>query len=104
MPTENGIPLFTLLIFYSCMDIHLKKLGEIKRASTVKRNNEDAKKLEEYLNRRNQDKVRTNEFEKQGKQIDVKKGGIERDMGINRGNKKLLEKLVEISKGKHVRT
>ena len=27
---------------------------------------------------------------------------IERDMGINRGNKKLLEKLVEISKGKHV--
>jgi len=23
-------------------------------------------------------------------------------MGINRGNKKLLEKLVEISKGKHV--
>ncbi len=28
---------------------------------------------------------------------------VERDMGINRGNKKLLEKLVEISKGKHVR-
>ena len=27
---------------------------------------------------------------------------VERDMGINRGNKKLLEKLVEISKGKHV--
>jgi hypothetical protein len=27
---------------------------------------------------------------------------LERDMGINRGNKKLLEKLVEISKGKHV--
>ena len=39
--------------FYRCMDIHLKKLTEIKRASTVKRNNDEAKKLEEYLNRRN---------------------------------------------------
>lgn len=38
---------------YRCMDIHLKKLTEIKRASTVKRNNDEAKKLEEYLNRRN---------------------------------------------------
>jgi len=28
---------------------------------------------------------------------------LERDLDINRGNKKLLEKLVEISKGKHVR-
>ena len=27
---------------------------------------------------------------------------IERDLEFNRGNKKLLEKLVEISKGKHV--
>jgi hypothetical protein len=27
---------------------------------------------------------------------------IERDMEVNRGNKKLLERLVEISKGKHV--
>lgn len=41
------------LNFYRCMDIHLKKLTEIKRASTVKRNNDEAKKLEEYLNRRN---------------------------------------------------
>jgi len=32
----------------------------------------------------------------------VASANIERDMGINRGNKKLLEKLVEISKGKHV--
>jgi hypothetical protein len=47
------------------MDIHLKKLNEIKRASTVKRGNTDeGKKLEEYLNRRHQDKVRTAEFEK----------------------------------------
>jgi len=45
----------------------LKKLNEIKRASTVKRNNDEAKKLEEYLNRRHNDKVRTAEFEKQGK-------------------------------------
>ena len=85
------------------MDIHLKKLTEIKRASTVKRNNDEAKKLEEYLNRRNQDKVRTNEFEKQGNYIYRRYWRyLERDMGINRGNKKLLEKLVEISKGKHV--
>ena len=27
---------------------------------------------------------------------------VERDMEVNRGNKKLLERLVEISKGKHV--
>jgi Hemingway/CFA97 len=27
---------------------------------------------------------------------------VEREMDINRGNKKLLEKLVEISKGKHL--
>ena len=45
----------------------MKKLNEIKRASTVKRNNDEAKKLEEYLNRRHNDKVRTAEFEKQGK-------------------------------------
>lgn len=48
------------------MDIHLKKLHEIKRASTVKRNNEESKKLEEFVIRRHHDKVRTNEFEKQG--------------------------------------
>jgi hypothetical protein len=36
-------------------------------------------------------KVRTHEFLRQ-----------ERELDINRGNKKLLEKLVEISKGKHV--
>ncbi len=28
---------------------------------------------------------------------------IERELEVNRSNKKLLEKLVEISKGKHVR-
>jgi uncharacterized protein with PhoU and TrkA domain len=28
---------------------------------------------------------------------------LERDMEVNRGNKKLLERLVEISKGKHVK-
>jgi hypothetical protein len=33
----------------------------------------------------------------------LKNDNIERDMEVNRGNKKLLEKLVEISKGKHVR-
>jgi hypothetical protein len=47
----------------------IARLNEIKRASTVKRNNEEAKKLEEYLNRRHQDKVRTAEFEKQGKKV-----------------------------------
>jgi hypothetical protein len=52
MPTERGISL-SFLTIHRCMDIHLKKLTEIKRASTVKRNNDEAKKLEEYLNRRN---------------------------------------------------
>jgi hypothetical protein len=47
------------------MDIHLKKLNEIKRANTVKRN-DDTKKVDEYLQRRHQDKIRSAEFEKQG--------------------------------------
>ena len=48
------------------MDIHLKKLNEIKRANTVKRV-DDTKKVDEYLIRRHMDKMRTAEFEKQGK-------------------------------------
>ena len=51
------------------MDIHLKKLNEIKRANTVKRV-DDTKKVDEYLNRRHIDKMRTAEFEKQGKILD----------------------------------
>jgi hypothetical protein len=51
-----------------CMDIHLKKLNEIKRANTVKRV-DDTKKVDEYLNRRHVDKMRTAEFEKQGKRF-----------------------------------
>lgn len=82
------------------MDIHLKKLNEIKRANTVKRV-DDTKKVDEYLIRRHMDKMRTAEFEKQGKILSFQ-AFIERDMEVNRGNKKLLERLVEISKGKHV--
>ena len=81
------------------MDIHMKKLNEIKRANTVKRN-DDTKKVDEYLNRRHIDKLRTAEFQKQG--ISYPLYPLERDMEVNRGNKKLLERLVEISKGKHV--
>jgi hypothetical protein len=47
------------------MDIHMKKLNDIKRANTVKRN-DDTKKVDEYLNRRHVDKLRTAEFQKQG--------------------------------------
>ncbi len=47
------------------MDIHLKKLNDIKRANTVKRS-DDTKKVDEYLHRRHQDKIRSAEFEKQG--------------------------------------
>jgi hypothetical protein len=46
-----------------CMDIHLKKLNDIKRANTVKRG-EETKKVDEYLNRRHNDKMRTAEFNK----------------------------------------
>lgn len=45
------------------MDIHLKKLNDIKRAHTVKRG-EETKKVDEYLNRRHNDKMRTAEFNK----------------------------------------
>ncbi|TNV72624.1 hypothetical protein FGO68_gene5669 [Halteria grandinella] len=73
-----------------CMDIHLKKLSEIKKLGVVKKN-DDAKKVELSIKRMHDEKIRTHEFLKQ-----------ERDLDINRGNKKLLEKLVEISKGKHL--
>ena len=56
---------------FRCMDIHLKKLNEIKRANTVKRV-DDTKKVDEYLNRRHVDKMRTAEFEKQGRIFDFK--------------------------------
>jgi hypothetical protein len=49
-----------------CMDIHLKKLNEIKKPAVVKKN-EETKKVEDSLQRRHQDKVRTFEFLKQGK-------------------------------------
>jgi hypothetical protein len=47
------------------MEIHQKKLNDIKRANTVKRG-EETKKVDEYLNRRHNDKLRTAEFMKQG--------------------------------------
>lgn len=72
------------------MDIHLKKLNEIKKLGAVKKT-DDSKKIELTLKKMHEEKVRTHEFLKQ-----------ERDSDINRGNKKLLEKLVEISKGKHL--
>lgn len=40
-----------MFISFRCMDIHLKKLNEIKRANTVKRN-DDTKKVDEHINRR----------------------------------------------------
>lgn len=46
--------------------------------------------------------MRTAEFQKQGTALILVMAIIERDMEVNRGNKKLLERLVEISKGKHV--
>jgi hypothetical protein len=49
-PIENG-KIISILSFLRCMDIHLKKLNEIKRANTVKRN-DDTKKVEENLHRR----------------------------------------------------
>ncbi len=72
------------------MDIHLKKLNDIKK-HVVGKKQEESKKMEEALQKRHNDKVRTFEFLKQ-----------ERELDINRGNRKLLERLVEISKGKHV--
>lgn len=48
------------------MDIHLKKLNEIKKAGTVKKN-DDAKKVEQTIKRMHDEKVRTHEFMKQGK-------------------------------------
>ena len=96
--TEKSILIFTQAL--RCKEIHQKKLNEIKRANTVKRG-EETKKVDEYINRRHNDKMRTAEFMKQGNfcYSSLK----ERDMEVNRGNKKLLERLVEISKGKHVK-
>jgi hypothetical protein len=45
------------------MDIHLKKLYEIKKANTFKKN-EDTKKIEATLKRMHDEKVRTHEFNK----------------------------------------
>jgi hypothetical protein len=72
------------------MDIHLKKLNAIKK-NVVTRTQEETKKMKDAMQKRHNDKVRTFEFLKQ-----------ERELDINRGNRKLLERLVEISKGKHV--
>lgn len=47
-----------------CMDIHLKKLNEIRKP--VVRKLEETKRVEESINRRHQDKVRNHEFLKQG--------------------------------------
>jgi len=49
-PIENG-KISSILSIHRCMDIHLNKLNEIKRANTVKRN-DDTKKVEENLHRR----------------------------------------------------
>jgi hypothetical protein len=49
------------------MDIHLKKLSEIKKLGVVKKN-DDAKKVELSIKRMHEEKVRTHEFLKQGKQ------------------------------------
>ena len=48
------------------MDIHLKKLNDIKQVNKVKKN-EDTKKIEATLKRMHDEKVRTHEFNKQGK-------------------------------------
>jgi len=72
------------------MDIHLRKLNAIKK-NVVTKTMEETKKMKDAMQKRHNDKVRTFEFLKQ-----------ERELDINRGNRKLLEKLVEISKGKHV--
>lgn len=68
----------------------MKKLTQIRKTANVKKT-EDTKKVEDSIQKRHSDKVRTFEFLKQ-----------ERELEVNRGNRKLLEKLVEISKGKHV--
>ena len=49
-----------------CMDIHMKKLNEIKKAGTLR---DEAKKVEMGLKKRHDEKVRTHEFMKQGKLI-----------------------------------
>lgn len=48
------------------MDLHVKKLNEIRKTVTVNRN-DVTKKVEDTLNKRHQDKIRTYEFLKQGK-------------------------------------
>jgi hypothetical protein len=52
-------------ILYRCMDIHLKKLSEIKKLGVVKKN-DDFKKVEQSIKRMHEEKVRTHEFLKQG--------------------------------------
>lgn len=47
------------------MDIHLKKLSEIKKLGVVKKN-DDAKKVELSIKRMHDEKIRTHEFLKQG--------------------------------------
>lgn len=64
--------------------------------------NEAAKRVEDSINKRHLHKVRTHEFLRNGNNTYHFNSKIERDLEVNRGNKKLLEKLVEISKGKHV--
>eukprot|EP00347_Sterkiella_histriomuscorum_P003377 403364530 len=70
-----------------CLDLHMKKLQNIK----TKNKKIEIKKVEEVMVRKNEEKQRNFEFIKSEKEIEV-----------NRNNKKLLEKLVEISKGKHL--
>lgn len=45
------------------MDIHLKKLNDIKKVAVVKKNDE-VKKVEDSIKRRHDEKIRTHEFMK----------------------------------------
>jgi hypothetical protein len=49
-----------------CMDIHLKKLTQIRKTVGPLNSSEEAKRVEDSLNKRHLDKVRTHEFLKNG--------------------------------------
>lgn len=51
---------------FRCMDIHAKKLEEIKKTHH-KVSLKEGKRVEDQLNRKHQDKLRTFEFMRQGK-------------------------------------
>eukprot|EP00347_Sterkiella_histriomuscorum_P020106 403339081 len=69
-----------------CQEMHSKKLGELQKPGDVKKL---AKTVEEELERKRKEKLKTHEF-----------NNLEKNILINRDNQVLLNKLVEISKGK----